>query len=159
MEPAVFGSKGQSEQETGVTLLTFKDISAALETDRQLARVERITSATEIAGEMAHEIRTPLTAISASVQLLRHYEENATSADWLPNNPRRQDRRELFDHIDDASRRMDEVVKNFVDFAEFSPADLLSIIKLDSTEENQGYIDHLNTLGRDIKHGQNTHSG
>ena len=146
-------------EKLNVTLLSFIDISHALETDRQLKKVERITAATRIAGEMAHEIRTPLTAISASVQLLRRYEDKATSADWLPNSPRRKDRKELFDHIQDASIRMDEVVQNFVDFAEFSPADLLSIIKLDSTEENNGYIDHLNTLGRDIKHGKNTDSG
>ncbi len=146
-------------EKISVTLLSFIDISHALETDRQLKKVARITAATRIAGEMAHEIRTPLTSISASVQLLRMYEDKATSADWLPNSPRRKDRKELFDHIHDASIRMDEVVQNFVDFAEFSPADLLSIIKLDSTEKNEGYIDHLNTLGRDIKHGKNTDSG
>ncbi|MEE9367676.1 MAG: histidine kinase dimerization/phospho-acceptor domain-containing protein [Pontiella sp.] len=149
----------RTNEEIDVTLLTFTDISLALKTDRQLKQMERITSATEIAGEMAKEIRTPLTSISASIQLLRLYEDKATSADWLPNSPRRKDRKELFDHIENASQRMDDVVKNFVDFAEFSPADLLSIIKLDSTEENQGYIDHLNTLGRGLKHGQNTDSG
>jgi two-component system sensor histidine kinase PilS (NtrC family) len=159
LETAVMGSKGRKNETKEVTLLTFSDISRALETDRQLQKVERITAATQIAGEMAHEIRTPLTAISASVQLLRRYEAKATSADWLPNSPRRKDRKELFDHIEEASSRMDDVVKNFVDFAEFSPSDLLSIIKLDSTQENQGYIDHLNTLGREIKHGKNTDSG
>jgi len=159
LETALLGSAGRQNETVEVTLLTFSDISQALETDQQLERVERITAATQIAGEMAHEIRTPLTAISASIQLLRRYEDKATSADWLPNSPRRKDRKELFDHIEEASGRMDDVVQNFVDFAEFSPADLLSIIKLDSTEENEGYIGHLNTLGRDIKHGQNTDSG
>ena len=121
--------------------------------------MERITAATRIAGEMAHEIRTPLTAISASVQLLRHYEASTTAADWLPNSPRRLDRKELFNHIEDASRQMDDVVKNFINFAEFSPADLLSIIKLDSIGENTSYIDHLNTVGRGYKDGQNSDCG
>jgi len=156
---ALFDVEGSTNEEIDVTLITLSDISKALEQDRQLHKVERITAATRIAGEMAHEIRTPLTAISASIQLLRNYEEKATSADWLPRSPRRVDRRELFDHIEDASQRMNDVVKNFVDFAEFSPADLLSIIKLDSPEENQGYIAQLNTLGRDTKNGQNTDSG
>ena len=158
LETALEGSNGRKHQETELTLLTFSDISHALDTERQLKKVERITAATHIAGEMAHEIRTPLTALSASVQLLKFYEKKATAADWLPNSPRRIDRNELFDHIEDASQRMDDVVRNFVDFAEFSPTDLLSIIKLDSTEENKGYIGHLNTLGRGLKHGQNTDS-
>jgi signal transduction histidine kinase len=108
---------------------------------------------------MAHEIKAPLSTLSASIQLLRHYEEKATAADWLPNSPRRNDRRELFEHIEDASARMDSVIRNFIDFAEFSPQDLISIIKLDSIEGNQGYIDHLNTIGRGLKDGQNSHSG
>ena len=142
-----------------ITLLLFTDITDALKTSGQLQKVEHITSATRIAGEMAHEIQAPLSTLSASVQLLRHYEDKATAADWLPNSPRRNDRRELFEHIEDASARMDRVIRNFIDFAEFSPQDLLSIIKLDSIGENQGYIDHLNTRGRDLKDGQNTHSG
>ena len=151
--------KGATNESISTTLLTFSDISKAIETTKQLEKVERITAATQIAGEMAHEIRTPLTAISASIQLLRHYEEKGTAADWLPNSPRRKDRRELFNHIEDASKQMDDVVKNFVDFAEFSPKDLLSIIKLDSNEENQGYIGHLNMVGRGFRDGQNTNSG
>jgi signal transduction histidine kinase len=142
-----------------VTLITFTDISQALETELQLQKVERITAATRIAGELAHEIRTPLTAISASVQLLRHYEERTTAADWLPNSPQRKDRRELFNHIEDASSEMNAVISNFVSFAEFSPQDLLSIIKLDSNAENKGYIGHLNTLGRGYTNGQNSDCG
>ncbi|MEA2068052.1 MAG: histidine kinase dimerization/phospho-acceptor domain-containing protein, partial [Verrucomicrobiota bacterium] len=136
-ETALLDSKGRKNQEIKLSLLAITDISLPMETARQLQKIERITAATRIAGEMAHEIRTPLTVLSASIQLLRRYEEKATAADWLPNSPRRRDRTELFNHIDDASHRMDTVVKNFVDFAEFSPADLISIIKLDSIDENE----------------------
>jgi signal transduction histidine kinase len=142
-----------------VTLVTFSDLSHPLQLEHQLEQTERITAATRVAGEMAHEIRTPLTAISASVQLLKDYEKKCTAADWLPNSPRRKDRNELFEHIEDASQKMDTVVKNFVDFAEFSPNDLLSIIKLDSNSENQGYIGQLHTIGRGLQDGQNSHSG
>lgn len=148
-----------SPENTSFTLLTLTDIAHPLELERDLQKVERITAATRIAGEMAHEIRTPLTAISASIQLLKHYEDKSTSADWLPNSPRRKDRMELFDHISGASAQMDDVIQNFIDFAEFSPADLLSIIKLDSNEENQGYIGHLNTIARGLENGQNSDSG
>lgn len=142
-----------------VTLLVFTDISKPLKLEHQLKKVERITAATRIAGEMAHEIQPPLTAISASVQLLEHYERKATAADWLPNSPRRKDRTELFEHIADAAEQMNTVVKNFVDFAEFSPSDLLSIIKLDSIDENQGYIGRLNTKEKGFENGQNSDSG
>ncbi len=148
----------KSEKRT-VTLLVLSDLSLSLELEQQLKQVERITAATRIAGEMAHEIRTPLTAISASVQLLEHYEKKSSAADWLPNSPRRTDRRELFEHIADAAEQMNTVVKNFVDFAEFSPADLLSIIKLDSTDENHGYIGRLNTKAKGFENGQSSDSG
>lgn len=156
---ALPGAEDRKNTDIEITLLLFTDITEALKTSRQLQKVERITSATRIAGEMAHEIQAPLATLSASVQLLRHYEDKATSADWLPNSPRRNDRRELFEYIDDASARMDSVIRNFIDFAEFSPQDLLSIIKLDSIGENQGYIGPLNTRGKGFKDGQNSHSG
>ncbi len=154
---AIPGIDGEDAVEA--TLLVFSDLSHPLKLERQLRRIERITAATRIAGEMAHEIRTPLTAISASVQLLKHYEEKATSADWLPNSPRRKDRIELFAHISAASDRMDSSIQNFVDFAEFSPTDLLSIIKLDSIDENQGYIGRLNTIAKGFGNGQDSDSG
>jgi two-component system sensor histidine kinase PilS (NtrC family) len=158
-EAALPGASGRKNRNITTTLLLFTDITDVLKTSGQLQKVEHITSATRIAGEMAHEIQAPLATLSASVQLLHHYEDKATAADWLPNSPRRNDRRELFEHIEDASARMDRVIRNFIDFAEFSPQDLLSIIKLDSIGENQGYIDHLNIRGRNLKDGQNTHSG
>jgi nitrogen fixation/metabolism regulation signal transduction histidine kinase len=161
LERSEIGLPTQSPEttESQLTLLIFTDISKIVQLEHQLKQVERITAATEIAGEMAHEIRTPLTSISASVQLLRHYEEKATASDWLPNSPRRKDRAELFEHIMQASDQMDSVIKNFVDFAEFSPADLLSIIKLDYNDENKGYIGQFNSIGRGSENGQDSDSG
>ncbi len=159
LDSALFGAEKGTDTPVPVTLLVFNDISRELQTRRQLEKVERITNATRIAGEMAHEIQAPLAALSASLELLKHYEAKATAADWLPNSPRRKDRMELFDHIEDASTKMNSTIRNFIDFAEFSPQDLLSIIKLDSTDESHGYIGHLNTIGRGLRDGQNSHSG
>ena len=158
-ENALLGPEARSNTDITITLLLFTDITDALKTARQLQKIERITRATRIAGEMAHEIQAPLATLSASIELLRHYEDKATAADWLPSSPRRNDRRELFDHIEDASARMCGVIRNFIDFAEFSPQDLISIIKLDSIAENLGYMDHLDTTGRGLRDGQNSHSG
>lgn len=149
----------ESEGTIKTTLLALTDLSHPLDLERQLGQVNRITAATRIAGEMAHEIRTPLTTISASIQLLKHYEEHSANTDRLPDSPQKTDRMELFDHIMGASERMDTVIQNFVDFAEFSPDDLLSIIKLDSIDENQGYIGHLNTKVKGFEHGQDSDSG
>jgi len=149
----------KGEETIDATLLVLSNLSRTLELERQLGQVKRITAATRIAGEMAHEIRSPLTTISASIQLLKHYEKNTTAKDWLPNSPRNKDRMELFEHIMGASEQMDAVIQNFIDFAEFSPADLLSIIKLDSIDENEGYIGHLNTIAKGFEHGQNSDSG
>ncbi|WP_372796418.1 histidine kinase dimerization/phospho-acceptor domain-containing protein [Pontiella sp.] len=159
LETALPGSRGRANEMRSLTLLTFTDISRALSTEQQLHKVERITAATRIAGDMAHEIRTPLTAISASVQLLRDYEAATSAADWLPNSPTRRDRSELYRHIETASSKMNAAVDDFITFATFSPQDLLSIIKLDSVDENPSYIGHLNTLGRGYTNGQNSDCG
>jgi PAS domain-containing protein len=158
-ETALLGKAGRKNEEITLSLVTLTDLSESLATANMLSRLERISSATRVAGDLAHEIRTPLTAISASVQLLKCYEEKASAADWLPNSPRRIDRIELFDHIEDASRRMDNAIRHFVDFATFSPSDLISIIKLDSSQENKGYMVHLKTTGRGLKNGENTYCG
>jgi two-component system sensor histidine kinase PilS (NtrC family) len=147
------------EDEAEITLVVLSDLTRNMELEHQLGQTERVTAATRIASEMAHEIRTPLTTISASIQLLQHYEKNASARDWLPNSSRKLDRMELFSHIIGASEKMDTVIQNFVDFAEFSPDDLLSIIKLDSISENTGYIGHLNTSAKGLAHGQNSDSG
>ncbi len=153
---AALGHSSEKQKPLSITLLSFTDISHSLSLEQQLQQVERITAATQIAGEMAHEIRTPLTAISASVQLLKHYEEKASVTDWLPNSPRKKDRIELFSHITHASEQMDKVIQNFVDFAEFSPSDLLSIIRLDSDTENKSYIGHLNMKAKGLENGQDS---
>jgi two-component system sensor histidine kinase PilS (NtrC family) len=142
-----------------VTLVVLHDLSPLLELTRWLDQMERTTAATRMASEMAHDIRTPLTTISASVQLLHHYESHPAGSGRHPQDSLSGDRTELFEHILSASEEMNTVIRNFVDFADFSPDDLLSIIKLDSNGENKGYIGHLNTRAKGFKHGQNFNRG
>ena len=149
----------ENEEDITLTLVTFNDLSKSIILEKQLHKVEQVATATRFAGEMAHEIRTPLTSISASIQLLKHYEEKTSASDWLPNSGRRKDRAELFDHITSAYDQMDSIIQNFIDLAEYSPNDLISIIKLDSIDENKSYIGQLNTKSRGFKHGPNSDSG
>jgi len=155
---ATEGRTDGEQKEIDATLILFSDLSRTMELERQTKRLNQISAATRVAGEMAYEIRTPLTTISASVQLLKRYEEKTTAADWLPNSPRRKDRAELFAHISSASDQMDSVIRNFSSFAEILPSDLLSIIKLDSNPENQGYIPLLNTREKGLENGENPDS-
>ncbi|MCF7847912.1 MAG: hypothetical protein K9M45_03600 [Kiritimatiellales bacterium] len=141
-----------------VTILVFNDISHIIEMQVELKNAERVSAATKIAGEMAHEIRTPLTAISASIQLLAQYEKYSDATDWLPDSPKVTERAELFEHILSAVDRMDTVIQNFCDFSEYSPEDLMTIIKLDSAAEEDGYIRQFKNVERGIKNGQNSHS-
>jgi len=150
---------GENEEEIDLTLVVFNDLSRMRMLESQLLKVEQVATATRFAGEMAHEIRTPLTSISASIQLLKHYEDKTSASDWLPNSSRRKDRAELFEHITSAYHQMDSVIQNFIDLAEYSPNDLISIIKLDSIDENQSYIGQLNPKSRGCKHGPNSDSG
>ena len=70
-----------------------------------------------------------------------------------------QNAQEITDYEKFLEHDMDAVIQNFLNFAEFSPADLLSIIKLDSIDENHGYIGHLNTIAKGFEHGQKSGSG
>lgn len=137
----------------------LQDLSPAIAMQQRINVIEKITEATHLAGEMAHEIRTPLTAISASVEMLKQYEESSSSADWKPNSLMQKNRAELYDHIMNSSQRMDRVIQHFCDFAEFSPKDLISIIKLDSIGENEGYIGQIQSKPRGLCNGQNSDSG
>jgi len=136
------------ERKTGdvpVTIYVLKDISHIIKMKNEFGKIQQIAITSKIAGEMAHEIRTPLTAITASVQLLQHYnkytgkQENQTGDMWA------KEKKELFEHIINASDRLNTVIQRFCDFSEYSLDDLISIIKLDTTDEDSGYINQINS--------------
>jgi signal transduction histidine kinase len=108
-------------------ILNFNDLSHFLRLQSQTRQLERIKAAANMAKEMAHQIRTPLTGISGAVQLLQinlrsGAEDTALAA---------KDREELCQQIVMESIRMDKVIQNFLDYAEFSPKDVRDLIQMD----------------------------
>ncbi|MEI7851597.1 MAG: histidine kinase dimerization/phospho-acceptor domain-containing protein, partial [Kiritimatiellales bacterium] len=112
-------------------ILNFNDISHFLRLQSQTRQLERIKVAANMAKEMAHQIRTPLTGISGAVQLLQLNLKNGTD-----NETSIAKEREEFCHqIVMESIRMDKVVQNFLDHAEFSPKDVRDLIQMDIDQE------------------------
>ena len=106
-------------------ILNFNDLSHFLRLQGQTRQLERIKAAANMAKEMAHQIRTPLTGISGAVQLLQL---NLKSGDEAAAA---KDREELCHQIVMESIRMDKVIQNFLDYAEFSPKDVRDLIQMD----------------------------
>lgn len=104
-------------------ILNFNNLSFFLRLQNQTRQIDRIKAAANMAKEMAHQIRTPLTAISGTVQLLQLNLRGDPSSGG-------KGRDELCQQIVMESIRMDKVIQNFLDYAEFSPADVRDLIKM-----------------------------
>ncbi|NOU36738.1 MAG: hypothetical protein HOO88_08210 [Kiritimatiellaceae bacterium] len=112
-------------------ILNFNDLSHFLRLQGQTRQLERIKAAANMAKEMAHQIRTPLTGISGTVQLLQI---NLKSGDEAAAA---KEREELCHQIVMESVRMDKVIQNFLDYAEFSPKDVRDLIQMDIDQDTK----------------------
>jgi len=95
----------------------------------QTRQLERVKAAANMAKEMAHQIRTPLTGISGAVQLLN------LNLKTPPIENTEKEREALCQQIVMESVRMDKVIQNFLDYAEFSPKDIRDLIQMDLDQE------------------------
>ncbi len=112
-------------------ILNFNDISHFLRLQSQTRQLERIKVAANMAKEMAHQIRTPLTGISGAVQLLHLNLKSGTGNEASTA----KEREELCHQIVMESIRMDKVIQNFLDHTEFSPKDVRDLIQMDIDQE------------------------
>lgn len=112
-------------------ILNFSDLSHFLRLQSQTRQLERIKAAANMAKEMAHHIRTPLTGISGAVQLLQFNLKSSADSE----NFRSKEREEFCHQIVMESIRMDKVIQNFLDHAEFSPKDVRDLIQMDVDQE------------------------
>ena len=112
-------------------ILNFNDISHFLRLQSQTHQLERIKAAAGMAKEMAHHIRTPLTGILGTVQLIQLNTKNDPS----DKSSFAKERQELCRQIIMESLRLDKVVQNFLDYAEFSPQDIRELIQMDIDHE------------------------
>ncbi len=113
-------------------ILNFNDLSHFLRLQSQTRQLERIKAAANMAKEMAHQIRTPLTGISGAVQLLQIDIKNNTDKESSSTTKEQQ---YLCQQIITESIRMDKVIQNFLDYAEFSPKDARDLIQMDIDQE------------------------
>jgi len=100
-------------------IMVFTDITRILEMKEQIKRAERVRAAVELAAEIAHEIRNPLTAISGAAQLLQQRMDQASRGPDA-DKPLR-DGQEALGIIVEQAGRVDRIMEKFIDFTEYSP--------------------------------------
>jgi PAS domain S-box-containing protein len=120
---AVPNAKTPPDTQIQTRILNFNDLTNFLRMQSQTRQLERIKAAANMAKEMAHQIRTPLTGISGAVQLLQLNLKTDTAAGS-------HEREELCGQIIQESERMDKVIQNFLDYAEFSPSEIRELVQM-----------------------------
>lgn len=133
---AVPHAEARSGDLVDTRILNFNDLSYFLRLQGQTRQIERIKAAANMAKEMAHQIRTPLTGISGAVQLLQL---NLKASQSGSSDPVSNEREELCQQIVQESIRMDKVIQNFLDYAEFSPKDIRDLIQMDIDQADKHY--------------------
>jgi len=126
---AVPHANAEADTQVDARILNFNDLSHFLRLQSQTRQIERIKAAANMAKEMAHQIRTPLTGISGAVQLLHLNLKNPGKKDF------EKEREEVCQQIVMESVRMDKIIQNFLDYAEFSPKDIRELIQMDIDQE------------------------
>jgi len=126
---AVPHANAEADTQVDARILNFNDLSHFLRLQSQTRQIERIKAAANMAKEMAHQIRTPLTGISGAVQLLHLNLKNPDKKDV------EKEREEVCQQIVMESVRMDKIIQNFLDYAEFSPKDIRELIQMDIDQE------------------------
>jgi nitrogen-specific signal transduction histidine kinase len=107
-------------------IINFNDLSSFLRLQSRTRQLERIRAAANMAKELAYQIRSPLTGVSSAVQLLQlNLKKDQTE------KPLDKERQTLCEQIDQESSRMEKVIQNFIDYAEFSPTDIRDLIQMD----------------------------
>ena len=112
-------------------ILNFNDLSHFLRLQSKNRQMERIKAAANMAKEMAHQIRTPLTCISGAVQLLLLNMKNPEG------DISKKERQEICHQVVVESIRMDEIIRNFLDYAEFSPTEVRDLIQMEIDQEGK----------------------
>jgi len=126
---AVPHAQAKADTLVDTRILNFNDLSNFLRLQSQTRQIERIKAAANMAKEMAHQIRTPLTGISGAVQLLQINLKNPDAAEV------KNEHADVCQQIVTESVRMDKIIQNFLDYAEFSPKDIRDLIQMDIDQE------------------------
>jgi two-component system sensor histidine kinase PilS (NtrC family) len=97
------------------TIIIFQDLTEEKKLERRMRSLDRLAAIGEFAASLAHEIRTPLTAIRGSVELLNQEEGFGEST------------RRLFGLVIKESDRLNRTVTDFLTYARPPKANMASI--------------------------------
>jgi two-component system sensor histidine kinase PilS (NtrC family) len=128
---------------TGMLEKTRNELRRA---QKELEIKNRLAIAGEVSGQLAHEIRNPLAAISGSVQVLKK------------ELGLRGEQRELMDIVISESKRISQSIEQFLNLASpvqktFSPINLSTILK-----ETLTLLQHSGEINGDVRVEGNYHS-
>lgn len=111
--------KIEGRDEVAELAAAFNDMAERLaksqELENQLRRQQRLSALGEVAVGLAHEVRNPLGVIKTSAQLLQ-------KRGHLPETDSR-----LLSHVADEVRRIDDLIREFLDFARPRPSILQTL--------------------------------
>lgn len=128
-------------------IFIFQDLTDIRVLEEEVALKKRMAALGEMAAGVAHELRNPLASISGSVQVLKR------------DMPPRSDAAELMDIVIKESKRLDSIIRDFLQFAKpgrFEPetADLSRLVRetlslLENSEEKRSHHRVLMDVPRD----------
>ncbi|MHB0912394.1 MAG: GAF domain-containing protein [Armatimonadota bacterium] len=106
--------RGQSGEILGLVLI-FEDMTERMQMENEMRRVSELAAIGQLAANIAHEIRNPLSSIKGAAQYLhREYEDHAALAEFL-------------DIIIDEVNVLNGITTDFLDFARPSNLNLAMI--------------------------------
>ncbi len=120
-----------------VHILGFSDISRLMEMKEQVDRAERVRAAVELAGEIAHDIRNPLAAVSGAAQLLQQVERRAAAGDAEAVAALPAERARGYSIIVSESARLDRTIERFINYTRFSPETLTEHLRSADEQERE----------------------
>ena len=122
---------GQLGSAAGISLI-LRDLTAKHARDKEIARLDRLSLASQLAGGIGHEVRNPLTTIRGFLQLFCLREDLASY-------------KEQFELLIGALDRMNETITEFLTLARNHP------VELTATDINAVVVATLSLVGADAR--------
>ena len=113
-----------------VLIMVFSDLTSLIKMQETARYVEQMRAATQVASEIAHEIRSPLTAISGSLQLLNKLEKEASTGNKESMLLLDEERDAIHENVVKETLRLDYIVEKFINVASFSPEAVTELLQL-----------------------------
>ncbi len=135
--------RDENQRRLGMVIV-FQDLTRLQELDRDLRRLDRLAAVGEFAADLAHEIRTPVTAIKGAAELLNGDISEA-------------ERDRLTKLIKKESQRLNRLVTDFLRFARIPPPtyEFVDLTHLIQEAENAASLPDGISLVVDVREGHN----